>query len=377
MGSRRLLTVAVAVAGLVALAPTAASASGGSGSGGGGGGSTPPPPTTAPAVTVSPTSLSFPGETTGTASPPQTAAVRNTGTGPLVVNGIRSVGTAALDYTIVDDQCSGVTVAPGGSCALTVVFAPTADGTRSSTFGILDNAPDSPQFLGLTGTGLGTGTGPTPLAIFTGGLPCANGVCDLTGGSGWIVGNFELDGFQATGGTAPYTWTATNVPAGFTFSSAGVLQGSGSAVGTFPFSITARDAVGASTTQQLTITIRPIPAPGPSGCQQGPGVREQLSGVAIGGKTPSGTASEDESKLTACGGYGVLTVAIKDVNLPNGTQLLVLLDSGAVGTITLSGGSGSMKPFVIERGLRFDHVEVTRIPQAFGQPDVLQGGSFG
>jgi hypothetical protein len=347
------------------------------GGGGGGGGGTPPPPS-APAVTITPGTLTFPAEPTGATSPPQTFTISNTGSGSLFINSVSDNGPAATDFTRTDDQCVGTSVPAGASCTITVVFHPTADGTRTDTVAIVDNAPNSPQLVTLSGVGGGTGGGPTPLAIYTNGLSCADGVCDLTGGSGVIVNNFEATMFTATGGTAPYRWSAANVPTGLTFAPSSLLSGSLPTVGTFVFSVTVRDAASATATQQFSITVRPKPAPGPSGCQRGPGVRAALSGPTIGGKTPSGQASEDESNLTACGGFGVFTVSVKDVNLPNGSVLWVYLDSGPVGTITLSGGAGTMRPFILEIGLRFDPVEVINGPPpvALSTPRVLSGSAF-
>jgi hypothetical protein len=49
--------------------------------------------------------------------------------------------------------------------------------------------------------------------------------------------------FAATGGTPPYTWTQTGaLPAGLTFSTAGVLSGTPTQVGTFPFAVQVTDA---------------------------------------------------------------------------------------------------------------------------------------
>jgi hypothetical protein len=168
------------------------------------------------------------------------------------------------------------------------------------------------------------------------------------------------------------------VPAGLTFASSSLLSGSLPTVGTFVFSVSVTDAVGASVKQQFSLTVRPMPAPGPSECQRGPGVRDALSGPAIGGRTPTGQAIEDESNLTSCGGFGVLTVSLKDVGLPNGTVLWVYLDSGPVGTITLNNSTGSMKPFIIQTGLRFDHVEIINGPPpvTLSTPRALTGGSF-
>jgi Putative Ig domain len=334
--------------------------------------------TASPAASVSPAALTFPAELTGVSSPPQTVTVTDSGGAPLFINGLRTGGTAVLDYTVVDDECSGLTLPVGGSCTVSITFTPTADGTRTATLSVLDNAPDSPQTVTLTGTGGGTGGGPTPLVIATPGMPCNAGVCDPTGGSPQITGNFWAAAFTATGGTAPYTWSATApLPAGLSLTPDGLVYGTLPAVGTVSFTLEATDSAGASATQQFSFSVVSAPAPGPQNCQRGSTVREPLSGSAIGGRVPSGQAQEDESNLTACGGFGILSVSVSNVNLPDGTVLWVSFDFKPVGTITLAGGKGSMRPYNLgDFGARFDQVAVTSGPPGSASSTVVSGGSF-
>ncbi len=290
-------------------------------------------------------------------------------------------GTATLDYTITDDECSGVTVPAGGNCTVTVTFSPTADGSRTATLNVLDNAPGSPQGVMMIGTGGGTGSGPTPLAIATPGMPCSAGGCDPTGGSPQITGNFWAAAFSATGGTAPYTWSAVGpLPSGLTLTPSGLVSGTLPATpGTESFTLRAADSAGATATQQFSFSVVPSPAAGPTSCQQGRTVREALSGSAIAGKTPSGQAQEDESHLTACGGFGILTVSVSNVNLANGTVLWVSLDTKTVGAITLNGGQGAMRAYNLgDFAASFDQVTIvsTPPPAVNGQTNVLSGGSF-
>jgi hypothetical protein len=370
----RPLALLIAIPALLLAVPVAAQASGG-----GGGGN--PPPAGNPAVTLSPASLTFPTELTGVTSPPQTTTVSNTGNAPLFINGLSTRGAAVLDYTVTGDGCSGITLPAGGSCTLTVTFTPTADGTRTATLNVLDNAASSPQAVTLTGTGGGTGTGPTPLAIATPGMPCTAGACDPIGGSPQITGNFWAASFTATGGTAPYTWSAgaPGLPAGLSLTSSGLVSGTLPSTGTETFTLKVTDSAGATATQKFSFSVVTSPAPGPSSCQKGSTVKETLAGGAIGGKTPNGQAQEDESQLTACGGFGILTVNVSNVNLPNGTVLWVSLDSKPVGTITLNGSQGSMRPYNLgDFGASFDQVTVVNgpPPAVLGQPDVLSGSTF-
>jgi Putative Ig domain len=369
-----ILTAGVLFAAAGWTVPAYASHGGGGGGGGGGGTTTPPPAGT---LTISPASLIFPGEPTGVTSPPQTVTVTDTGTAPVFFNADSPRGDAVLDFRAVQDNCVGIQLAPGTSCTITITFTPTADGTRTSTFALVDNAAASPQIISVSGTGLGTGSGPTPLSIYTASTTCSAGVCSA---GSTITGNFLSTMFTATGGTSPYTWSASGLPAGTTFSpSTSLITGLAAAPGDYPFTISVRDAAGATATPAFVFTVTPVPAPGDTRCQKAPSaVNEPLAGAAIGGVLPSGNAQGDESKLTACGGYTVLHVSVRNVNLPNGTVLWVYHE-GLVGQIVLSSGAGSMRPYNLGGiGLRFDPISVysTPPPLVLAQPAVVSGGSF-
>jgi hypothetical protein len=90
---------------------------------GGGGTPTPTPtPTGTPAVAISPSTVAFGAQALGTTSAPQTITISDTGNAPVFFNGTPQQG---LDFTVTDDECVGMTIAAGGSCTLTVEFAPT------------------------------------------------------------------------------------------------------------------------------------------------------------------------------------------------------------------------------------------------------------
>jgi hypothetical protein len=58
----------------------------------------------------------------------------------------------------------------------------------------------------------------------------------------------------ATGGTPPYTWTATGLPAGVTLSSTGTLSGTPTTVGTTSITVTVTDSGGMQATEKLNLT---------------------------------------------------------------------------------------------------------------------------
>lgn len=362
----------------LALGAGAASASHG-GSGGGGGGGTPPPPAGAPAVTLSPSSVTYGPQDVGTTSASQTVSVANTGTASLFVNGLSQAGIDPLDFAQVDDQCSGMTIPAGGACTISVVFKPTATGTRTATISVLDNAPASPQAISFTGTGTST-AGPTPLQVDTFGLTCTAGVCDL--GSSSIVGDFMFTSFTAIGDTAPpFTWAlvAGVLPAGLTLFSNGQIFGTPTAVGGSTFTLQVTDPNGKTATQSFQLGIAPKPAPGDPNCQHAPSQNATtLTGPTIGGRTPGGQAVANQSTLTACGGFVTINVDVKDVNLPNGTVLWVTLSGRPIGRITLSSGSATMQPYVYPGSLRKLAIQIYAAPPPLtvGEPTVLSGGFF-
>jgi len=325
------------------------------------------------AVTFTPTSLTFASQAIGTTSPPQTITATNSGDQSLFFNNVALSGDS-LDFTIGTDDCIGTTLAAGASCSISVTFSPTTTGTRTADVVYTDNALNSPQSVPLTGTGSGT---PPPLAINDQFFTCTNGVCDIGAGQNVFVNNFFTTTFEAGGGTAPYTWSG-QPPAGLTLRPSGLLLGAPTTLGTQTFTVTVTDAAGATATGTFSLTVTGPPAPSPSGCQAGGKLKEALSGPSFNGQTPSGTALADETQFSGCGGFSTLSVSVKKVNLPDGTQLWVTLDFKPVGTITLKHGSGSMTPYNLgDFGVSMDQVRVfSSLPDISTFQQILIGGSF-
>jgi hypothetical protein len=111
----------------------------------------------APAVTLNPTSLTFPKRLVGTTSPAKKVIVTNSGNATLNIGTIAASGDFALatvKKTKLVTPCSnGLAVAAGATCEIKVTFSPTQTGTRTGNVTFTDNAPNSPQQLLLTGTG--------------------------------------------------------------------------------------------------------------------------------------------------------------------------------------------------------------------------------
>ncbi|HZC06970.1 MAG TPA: N,N-dimethylformamidase beta subunit family domain-containing protein, partial [Ktedonobacterales bacterium] len=109
----------------------------------------------APAVSLTPTSLTFANQTIGTTSGGQTVQLTNSGTADLSITSISVAGTNAADFAQANTCPTGsATLAAGANCAITVNFSPTSSGTRTASIAIADNAAGSPQSVALSGSGV-------------------------------------------------------------------------------------------------------------------------------------------------------------------------------------------------------------------------------
>ncbi len=103
--------------------------------------------TTSPQASLSPATLTFTSQNVGAASSSQTVTLSNAGTGALAITQIAASGDFAETSTC------GSSVAAGASCAISVIFTPTAAGARTGNLTVTDNASGSPHTAPLNGTG--------------------------------------------------------------------------------------------------------------------------------------------------------------------------------------------------------------------------------
>jgi uncharacterized protein (TIGR03437 family) len=120
---------------------------------------------------------------------------------------------------------------------------PTAPGTASFGAQVTDRA-------GATATGTVTlAIHPAPLVITAQSLP-----------PGMATVDYPVQLLTATGGVAPYTWSAggaTSLPGGMTFSTSGALSGVPASAGSYSLAATVTDAAGAKASATLGLTVRP------------------------------------------------------------------------------------------------------------------------
>jgi Abnormal spindle-like microcephaly-assoc'd, ASPM-SPD-2-Hydin len=164
----------------------------------------------APAATLSPISLSFPVQATGTTSAAQQITITNSGTGPLTITSLQTSGPFASTNTC------GAPVAPSSDCTVQVTFTPTASGTQTGTLTITDNASGSPQTVPLTGNQPATITiaaaagSPTSATVTAG----QTATYDLSvGGTNGFSGTVN---FTCSGAPAKSTCSVTPNPASVT-----------------------------------------------------------------------------------------------------------------------------------------------------------------
>ena len=105
--------------------------------------------TTNALLTVTPTSLSFGNQVIYETSVAKTVTLTNSGTGTVNISSIAPSGSFAISA-----QTCGTTLAAGAKCTVKVNFTPTVLGALTGALTFIDNAPNSPQTVPLSGTGV-------------------------------------------------------------------------------------------------------------------------------------------------------------------------------------------------------------------------------
>ncbi len=149
------------------------------------------PPSTKPAVTLTPSSVSFPTITEGTTSGPQTVTVTSSGAATLHISSVALGGTNSSDFTMTNG-CTATAYAVNATCSISVTFAPLATGPRAATVTLTDDAPDSPQVINIGGSAnpaitIGAAPGGSTSATITAGQTAQFNL-ELTPGAGYTGG---------------------------------------------------------------------------------------------------------------------------------------------------------------------------------------------
>jgi hypothetical protein len=117
----------------------------------------------APAASLSTSSLAFGNQALNTSSATQAVTLTNTGNAALTINGISLTGSNATSFAI-SNNC-GVSLASGANCTIQVKFVPLTAGSLTASITLAVSAANSPQTITLSGTGTSSTTASPAYAL--------------------------------------------------------------------------------------------------------------------------------------------------------------------------------------------------------------------
>ncbi len=202
-----------------------------------------------PSLTLSlPATVTFNSQSTSITSLPQAVTIQNTGNEALTLSNFAISGTDASDFAIDANSCPPLLPASSG-CSLGITFKPGANGARTASLVITDNAGNSPQSIPLKGTGEATdltlnfSTLAADFGVANLGAAATAQIAITNPGSSAIA----LSGYSISGGNAANFSISGNTCA--TTDSNRIPGG-----GTCTITITFRPSVGRLETAQLSIS---------------------------------------------------------------------------------------------------------------------------
>ena len=105
-------------------------------------------------VAVHPAELNFGTLVVGQPSHAERVGLANEGGGAVSVSSVKLTGRDSSDFSLSSNQCTGATIAAGGSCSLTVTFTPSGAGARTATLSFGDDASGGGQQVSLSGAAI-------------------------------------------------------------------------------------------------------------------------------------------------------------------------------------------------------------------------------
>ena len=237
----------------------------------------------------------------GTYSTPSGTAPKITTTSPWAASVNTSYSetlVATGDPTITWTQVAG-SLPPGLalSGAGTLTGTPTSAGTYIFTVQPSNNVTYDEKTLAMTvANSTSPSPTPAPLAISTSSLP------------GGTVSSAYSATLSATGGSPPYTWSASGLPAGLTLnSSTGQITGTPTTAGSFNVNAQVKDASAAIATRTFTVSVAVSVsvAPPPAGSSQ-PTFNVKNYGALGNGSTNDTTAVQATINAAQAAGSGTV-----------------------------------------------------------------------
>src|SRR5680860_1528848 len=104
------------------------------------------------AIDVSRAGLTFKSQVVDTMSEPMTFTITNSGTAALETT-VALGGENSAEFAVTGDACSGMSLPPGTSCRIGVVFQPSSEQIFNASVTIAHNAGDTPVTVALSGSG--------------------------------------------------------------------------------------------------------------------------------------------------------------------------------------------------------------------------------
>ena len=186
-------------------------------------------------------------------APPQTIAK----TFSLTIASSLTIATGASPDGVITQPYPGATLlAQGGTTPYSWSATGLPAGLSLSAAGVLTGTATSSGTYSIVITVKDTST-PQQTASKTFPLTIASGLTINTAALPSGVANLVYLGatLQAQGGTPPYTWSATGLPAGMSLSPSGVLSGTATSAGAFSLVVTVRDSSSPQQTASKSIAL--------------------------------------------------------------------------------------------------------------------------
>ena len=160
-----------------------------------------------PAVTLSPTGITFGTQLVGTSSTPQSVTLTNSGGATLAIT--KRVVSGGFSQT---NNCP-FHIPPGGQCIINVVFTPRVPDSHQGAVTITDNASNSPQMISLTGVATAVTLMPSTLSFGSQPVGTSSPPQTVTLTNYWTAA-VSIGKIQINPGFAQTNTCGTDVPAG-------------------------------------------------------------------------------------------------------------------------------------------------------------------